>query len=52
MVIARVNDYLLVDLGIRDVVNESPADSTAATGVDEAILRAGIEGIFAIDKFR
>ena len=34
------------------VIYQSPADATAAAGVDEAILRTGIESIFPIDELR
>ena len=35
-----------------DVVDECPSDASTGTRVDEAVLRTGIEGIFAIDELR
>ena len=52
VVVTAVNDGLFGYFGIGDVVDERPADAAAATGVDEAVLRAGVEGVFAVDKFR
>ena len=41
-----------LDLGIAYVVDKGPAYAAAAAGVDEAVLRAGVEGILAVDKLR
>ena len=51
MVVAGVDNLLFLDLGIRDVVNKSPTNATSVASVDESILRTGVEGILAIDKF-
>ena len=36
---------------MRDVVNQCPADSSSASGIDESVLRTGVEGVFAVYKF-
>ena len=43
--------FFFLHFGVGDVVNQRPADASAASGVDESVLRAGIEGVFAVDKF-
>ena len=48
----EVDDLLFLDLSVRDVVNECPADTATAAGVDETILRTGVESVLAIDKLR
>lgn len=35
-----------------DVVDERPADAAAVAGVDEAVLRTGVERVFAVDELR
>ena len=52
MIIALIDDLLFVHYGIGDIVNESPADASAAACVDESVLWTSIESILAIDKFR
>ena len=52
MVMTGVDDLLLFHLGVGDVVHQCPADTTTRTCIDEAILRTGIEGIFAVDELR
>ena len=50
MVLAVVEDDFLVDHGLLDTRRQSPADAAALAGLDEVVLRAGVEGIFSIDK--
>ena len=42
MIDSLVDDALLAEYSIRDIVYESPTDSTAVSGVDESVLRTGI----------
>ena len=49
---ARVDDGLLVQFGVGDVVDECPADAAAGAGVDESVLRAGVEGVLPVDELR
>ena len=49
---AQVDDLLLPDHGAVHRVHQGPADAAAVTGVDEAVLRAGIQGIFPVNEFR
>ena len=51
VIVAGVDNLLFFHLSMGDVVNECPADATAATGIDEAVLRACIKGILAVNKF-
>ena len=50
MVTAHVDDPLVAHLGAGHVVHQSPADATAATGVDEAVLRTGVERVFPLHE--
>ena len=50
VVFALIDNLLFLDLGVGNVIDESPADTTARTCIDETILRTGIEGIFTIYK--
>ena len=47
-------EYLLFagDFRMADIIDEGEADTSAVAGVDERILRTGVESIFAINKFR
>ncbi len=54
MIVPEV-DYLLITRSYNcpgDVIDKGPAYSPAAAGIDEAVLRAGVQGIFAIDELR
>jgi hypothetical protein len=46
----RVDDALRVDHGARDVVARLPPDPPARAGVDEAVLRARVEGVAPTDE--
>ena len=51
--VMTVIDYLLIyDDNLFHTVNKSPSDSTAVTGINEAILRTCIKSISAIHEFR
>lgn len=52
MVVTPVDDRLARDLGVRDVVDERPADAAAVARVDKPVLRPGVEGIFPVHEFR
>ena len=52
MVNTLAGNHFLVDHCVFNVITQSESDTTAGTGVDEIIHRPGIEGIFAIHKFR
>ena len=49
---APVDDFLLLDDGVLHAVHQGPAYSAAVARVDEAVLRAGIEGIFSVHELR
>ena len=52
-VVTAFADYLLLlHFRVADVVYEGPAYSSAAAGVDESVLRTGVEGIFPVYEFR
>ena len=50
VVVAGVDNPLLGDLGMGDVIDECPADAATRPGVDETVLRTGVESILAIDE--
>ena len=52
VIVAPVDNLLFLHLGMGYVVHQRPADTTTAAGINKAILRTGIEGIFAIYKLR
>ena len=52
MVATLADDFFFLDFGVGDVVNQGPADSSAASGIDKSVLRAGVEGIFSVDELR
>ncbi len=52
MIITLVDNLLFLHLSMGYVVHQRPADTTTAAGINKAILRTGIEGIFAIYKLR
>ena len=52
MIIAVIYNLLFFHLRTCHVIYQCPADATATTGVDKAILRTGIEGVFPIYKLR
>ena len=52
VVTAFADYFLLLHFCVADVIYQGPAYSSAASGVDESVLRAGVEGVFAIDEFR
>ena len=52
MINSAADDFLLVDNRMLDVIAEAKANSSAASGFDETVHRAGIEGVFAVHKLR
>ena len=52
MVLAFIDDLLILDHGPGDVITQPPADPTAPPGLNEGVLRASIECILALDEFR
>ena len=52
MINTFADDLLLVDDSVCDIIAESEADSSAASGLDEVIHRSGVKSIFAIHEFR
>ena len=52
VIVARIDDNLLLYLGMGDILAESPPYATTAAGVDESVLRPRIERILSVDKFR
>ena len=52
VVLAVVDDLLRPDDGVLDAVRQGPADAAAGAGLDETVLRAGVEGVLAVDEFR
>ena len=51
VVVAGIDDAFLADLGMRDVVDQCPSDASAGTGIDESVLRTGVEGVLSVDEF-
>ena len=52
MVVTRIDDLLLFHLGMGDIIHQRPADATARTRIDEAILRTGIESVLPVHELR
>ena len=52
VVIPAVYGLFFPDHGIRNVIDQCPADSAATAGVDETVLRTGVQRIFSIDELR
>ena len=52
VVMTFIDNDLLVNNCLLDTVRKPPTDSATRTSIDESILRASIERIFAIYKFR
>ena len=52
VVFALVDNRLFLNLSVRDVIHQCPADASTATSVDKTILRTGVEGVFTIHKLR
>ena len=50
MIMAGVDDFLLLHYGVFHRIYESPAYASAAAGIDEAVLGTGIEGIFTVHE--
>ena len=48
MINTFADDLLLVDDSMCDIIAESEADSSAASGLNETIHRTGVEGIFSV----
>ena len=46
-----VDDFFFLYFGVADVVAETKSDAATAAYLDETILRAGVECIFAVNKF-
>jgi len=47
-----IDDFFLFYFGMTDVIYECPSDTSSIAGVNKTILRAGIQGILPIHKFR
>ena len=45
-----IDDRLIFNNSLLHCINECPTDTTAATCVDETVLRAGIEGVLAVHE--
>ena len=52
VIVTAVDNLFFLDFGICNIINQSPAYSTATSGINKSILRTSVEGIFAIHKFR
>ena len=52
MIITLVDDAFVLHFGMGDVIDQRPSDSSAATGINESVLRTGIKRILAVYKFR
>ena len=52
VIVAQVDDLLFLHLSVLDVVDKCPADATAGTSVDEAVLRTCVESVLSVDKLR
>ena len=46
-----VDDFLVLDDGVFHAVHQGPADTAAVAGIDETVLRAGVQGIFSVHEF-
>ena len=49
---AAVDDLFLCNDGIFHVIYQRPANSASVSGVDKAVLRAGVQGIFPVNELR
>ena len=47
-----VNNLFFLDYGVLHAVYQSPANSSAASGINKTILGARIQGIFPVHEFR
>ena len=52
MVDAAIDDDFFDDLRVHDIRGESPGNASSRAGLDEGILRAGVEGVLSVDEFR
>ena len=52
MVVTALDDFLILDNGVVHGAYERPANTAAGAGVNETVLRAGVQRILAIHKFR
>ena len=50
VVMACIDNFLLLHLGIGDIIDECPSYAATRASVDESILRTGVESILAIHK--
>ena len=50
MIVTTQDDTLVTHFSMGDILHQCPADATTLTGIDEAILRTGVESVLAIDK--
>ena len=48
---AQVDYLFFLHHGVFHAVHESPSDSSSASGIDETVLRAGVQCVFAIHEF-
>ena len=44
--------FFCADNGVFNILTKSEADSSAASCLDKIVLRAGIEGVLSVNKFR
>ena len=52
MVLAVVDDNFVVDYSLLNARRQSPTNAAALAGLDEVVLRAGVEGVLFIDELR
>ncbi len=52
VIVAGIDNLLLLHLRMGDIVYQGPANAATRTGIDKSILRTGVEGILAIDELR
>ena len=52
VIVAEVDDFLLLDYCAVHGIYQSPANAAAASRVNESVLRTCVEGIFAVHKLR
>ena len=52
MVDFLIDDLFMIKFCVFDGVGKSPADSAAGSRINESVLRAGVECVFAVDEFR
>ena len=48
VIMTEIDDLLFLDDGFFHAVHQSPANAASVTGIDEAVLRAGVQGILAV----